>query len=101
MPLYDAEGSKIITAYASKQSKLDFKIIEVHTSVMVPLVMLPVMPFLSTLKFAAVCIFILVILERRGWTAGIGLRRIRSWLAGRYRNRTRAYSVQRRWRIGS
>jgi len=86
MPLFK-DGEQILTAHASKQSKVSFKVFEAHTSVLVPLLLLPVFPFKTTVKFALVAILILILLERRGWTLTIALQRMRSRLAGRVRYR--------------
>lgn len=99
MPLIDKEDNTIITAHASKQSKVSFKIFEVHTSVLVPLMMLPVFPFWTTLKIALITIFVLVLLERKGWTLAVALKRMRSFFAGRYRYRKTKRFIQRSRKI--
>lgn len=86
MPLYK-DGEPIITAHASKQSKVSFKVFEAHTSVLVPLLALPVLPFKTTFQLAMLAILVLILLERRGWTLSIALQRMRSRLAGRVRTR--------------
>lgn len=96
MPLHLPNGDVIYTSHASKQSKVSIKIMEAHTSVLVPLMIVPVLPFAITVKLAAMTILVLILLERRGWTLGIALTRMRSRLAGRNRNRkTRALFVRR------
>lgn len=86
MPLIK-DGEVIITAHASKQSKVSLKIFEAHTSVLVPLLLIPVLPFAITIKWAAISIIVLILLERRGWTLPTTLKRMRSLIAGRYRSR--------------
>lgn len=95
MPLWK-DGEMIITAHASKQSRISLKLFEAHTSVLVPLMLIPVFPFSITLKFAAVSILVLILLERRGWTLPIALKRLRSRLAGRYRHRKTKRTLMRR-----
>lgn len=86
MPI-DIGPDRYITAHASKQSKVNLVFFSAHTSVLVPLLLLPVLPFWTTVKFAAASIFVLILLERRGWTLPIALKRMRSRMAGRYRAR--------------
>lgn len=95
MPLWK-DGEMIITAHASKQSRISLKLFEAHTSVLVPLMLIPVFPFSITLKFAAISILVLILLERRGWTLPIALKRLRSRLAGRYRHRKTKRTLMRR-----
>ncbi|MBF6615582.1 MAG: hypothetical protein ITG07_02540 [Candidimonas sp.] len=98
MPLF-RDGETIITAHASKASKVNLKLFEAHTSVMVPLMILPVLPFMTTVKVSFACILVLILLERRGWTLGVALRRLRSKLAGRYRYRKTRHAFIRRMKI--
>lgn len=100
MPLKTNEGS-VITAHASKQSKISLKIFEAHTSVLVPLLILPVLPFWSTLKFSMLMVLILVLLERRGWSLPVALKKLRSRLAGRYRYRRTRRALARRIKLNS
>ena len=95
MPLWK-DGEMIITAHASKQSRISLKLFEAHTSVLVPLMLIPVFPFSITLKFAAFSVLVLILLERRGWTLPIALKRLRSRLAGRYRHRKTKRTLMRR-----
>jgi len=96
MPLIDEQGNTIITAHASKKSTVNLKLFEAHTSVLVPLMILPVFPFLTTLKLSLAAVLVLILLERRGWTLGVALKRIRTLFAGRYRYRRTRRSLQRR-----
>tara|TARA_R110001592_G_scaffold33503_4_gene115979 strand:+ start:1740 stop:2042 length:303 start_codon:yes stop_codon:yes gene_type:complete len=95
MPLKKGD-EVIITAHASKQSKMSFKFFEAHTSALVPLFLIPVFPFLITIKIAGAAILVLILLERRGWTIPIALKKTRSRLAGRYRYRKGRMSLIRR-----
>ncbi|MBA1280243.1 hypothetical protein [Stutzerimonas stutzeri] len=99
MPLVTRDGETIITAHASKASKVNLKIFEAHTSVLVPLMLLPVLPFMTTVKLSFLCVLILILLERRGWTLGVALRRFRSRLAGRYRYRKTRHAFIRRMKL--
>lgn len=99
MPLLTANGETVITAHASKSSKVNLKIFEAHTSVLVPLMALPVLPFGTTVKISFMCVLVLILLERRGWTLGVALRRLRSRMAGRYRYRKTRHSLIRRMKI--
>lgn len=91
MLLTDGKNGHANTSNASKKSKISLWFTEVHTSVLVPLMALPLFPFLITVKISAVCILVLILLERRGWTVTLALKRIRSRVAGRVRSiRTRA-----------
>ena len=95
MPLYK-DGEVIHTSHASKQSKISFKLFEVHTAVLVPLLALPLAPTLTTLKYASLTILGLILLERRGWTLKVALKRMRARLAGRFRMaKTRSRLVKR------
>lgn len=96
MPLMDNEGNTIITAHASKKSKVNLKLFEAHTSVLVPLLIIPVLPFWITVKAACFSILVLILLERRGWTLSIALKRLRTSFAGRYRFKKTRRSLQRR-----
>jgi hypothetical protein len=96
--LVDEDGP-VIAAHASKQSKISFKVFEAHTSAMIPVLLLPVFPFLITLKFVAVSFFALVLLERRGWTLGVAYKRLRTRLAGKYRYRSTTRAILRRHKI--
>lgn len=99
MPLINRDGETIITAHASKSSKVNLKLFEAHTSVLVPLLILPILPFGITVKISFVCVVVLILLERRGWTLGIALRRLRSRLAGRYRYRKTRHTLIRRMKL--
>jgi len=99
MPLVDREGGIIHTSHASKQSKISLKIIQAHTSVMLPLMAIPVFPFPITFKLAFVCVVILMLLERRGWTLILALKKIRSRLAGRIRQKNTRRTIERRIRL--
>lgn len=95
MPLY--ENNEVIhTSHASKQSKINLVVMEVHTSVLLPLLALPLYPSFTTLKYASLTILVMILLERRGWTLKVALKRIRSRMAGRYRRaKTRSRLVRR------
>lgn len=84
----NAKGEQINTAFVSKQSKISFKIIEAHTSVLVPLLILPVLPFMITLKVCTFVVMALIVLERRGWTVMYTLKRIRRYFAGPFRTKS-------------
>lgn len=99
MPLHHVDGETVITAHASKSSKVNLKLFEAHTSVLVPLMIIPVLPFGATVKFSFCCILVLILLERRGWTIGVALRRFRSKLAGKYRYRKTRHVFIRRMKI--
>ncbi len=98
MPLETSEG-RVITAHASKQSKVNLKIFQAHTSVLIPFLAFPVLPFMSTLKVALVVVLVLVLLERRGWTLPLAMKRLRSRLAGRYRYTTTKRVIARRQKL--
>jgi hypothetical protein len=98
MPL-NINGETVITAHASKASKVNLKLFEAHTSVLVPLMILPVLPFWTTVKISFLCVFVLIVLERRGWTLGVALQRLRTRLAGRYRYRKTRQTMIRRIKI--
>lgn len=98
MPL-NINGETVITAHASKASKVNLKLFEAHTSVLVPLMILPVLPFWTTLKISLLCVFVLIVLERRGWTLGVALQRLRTRFAGRYRYRKTRQTMIRRIKI--
>ncbi len=84
MPLYIGE-EKVITAHASKKSKVSLGFFEAHTSVLIPLLALPMFPFLITLKLSGAAVLALVLLERRGITLGVAAKKLKSSLSGRYR----------------
>lgn len=94
MPL-EKNGEVILTSHASKQSKVSLKIVEAHTSVLVPLLLIPIFPFMITIKTAGASVLVLVLLERRGWSLPIALKRLRSLLAGRYRARKGRIDLRR------
>jgi len=94
-------NERIYTAHASKQSKISFKIFEAHTSVLVPLMILPVMPFMTTVKISFTCVLMLILLERRGWSLPLALKRLRSKLAGRYRKQSTRRAFARRMKLNS
>ncbi len=98
MPL-NINGETVITAHASKASKVNLKLFEAHTSVLVPLMILPVFPFWTTLKISLLCVFVLIVLERKGWTLGVALQRLRTRFAGRYRYRKTRQTMIRRIKI--
>lgn len=88
MILETAKGEPVNTAFVSKQSKISFKIFEAHTSVLVPMLILPVLPFWPTLKICMCVVVVLIVLERRGWTVMYTLKRIRRIFAGPFRTKT-------------
>lgn len=96
--LTDDDGP-VIAAHASKQSKISFKIFEAHTTAMIPVLLLPVFPFLITVKLVAASFVALVLLERRGWTLGVAYKRMRTRLAGKYRYRLTKRAILRRLKI--
>ncbi len=98
MPL-EVKGETVITAHASKASKVNLKLFEAHTSVLVPLMILPVLPFWTTVKISLACVLVLILLERRGWTLGVALQRLRTRFAGRYRYRKTRQTLIRRIKI--
>ena len=86
MIITNKDGLAVNTAYASKQSRLSLgRMFSVHTSVLVPLLALPILPFMITLKVSLYAIIVLIILERYGYTLNVALRKMRSLLAGRDR----------------
>lgn len=87
MILKTEKGEDINSAFCSKQSKVSFKFVEAHTSVLVPLLTLPVAPFPITLKICGCIVLGLVLLERRGWTVMYTLKRIRRTFAGPFRTK--------------
>ncbi|MDH0959063.1 hypothetical protein EGJ86_19425 [Pseudomonas sp. o96-267] len=99
MPLKTKDGEIVLTSHASKSSRVNLKLFEAHTSVLVPLLAIPVLPFGTTIKVSAICVLVLILLERRGWTLGVALRRMRSRLAGRYRYRVTRHMILRRLKI--
>lgn len=88
MLLTTPKGELVNTAFVSKQSKISFKVLEAHTSVLVPLLVLPVLPFMITVKVCLCVIVVLVVLERRGWTVMYALKRLRRFFAGPFRTKT-------------
>lgn len=95
MPLYIGD-EKIITAHASKKSKVNLILFEAHTSVLIPFLILPIFPFMTTVKFSALAVLILILLERRGITLGVAFKKIKSSLSGRYRyGKTRQKMIRR------
>lgn len=110
MPLNMPDGETVITAHASKTSKIKLIFFEVHTSVLLPLMAIPLMLFTLVIDPALFqmvlmgcigTIFVLIILERRGITLAIGLKRLRARLAGRHRHSTSRGRVLRRRRLNS
>lgn len=97
MPL-TYEGETVITAHASKKAKINLKLFEAHISVLVPLMIIPVLPFWITVKISLLCVLVLVLLERRGWTIGVALRKLRTAFAGRFRQRNTRHTLIRRIR---
>lgn len=95
MPLLK-DGELIITAHASKKSKINLKLFQAHTSVLVPLLAIPLLPFWTTVKFAFMAIAVLIVLERAGYTPSAALKRIRTKLAGRHRFSRTRHAKQRR-----
>lgn len=87
MILKTEKGELVNTAFASKQSRVSLKVIEAHTSVLVPFMVLPVAPFMITLKLCTATVFVLILLERRGWTVAYALKRLRRKFAGAYRTK--------------
>jgi hypothetical protein len=95
MPLY-VNGEKVVTAHGSKKSKVKLIFFEAHTSVLVPLLLIPVFPFGITVKLSLLAILILILLERRGITLGVAYKKIKSSLSGRYRySKTRHRMIRR------
>lgn len=87
MILKTAKGEEINTAFASKQSRISIKVIEAHTSVLVPFMVLPVAPFPITAKICFWVVLALVLLERKGWTVSYTIKRLRRYFAGTYRTK--------------
>jgi hypothetical protein len=87
MILRTEKGELVNTAFVSKQSRISLKVIEAHTSVLVPFLILPIAPFWITLKACFITVLVLVLLERRGWTVSYALKRIRRAFAGAYRTK--------------
>jgi hypothetical protein len=98
MPLYIG-NEKIITAHASKKSKIKFFFFESHTSVLVPLLILPVLPFWGTVKLSLLVILVLILLERRGYTLSVALSKIKSSLSGRNRYGKTKHKMIRRIKL--
>ncbi|MNJ66335.1 hypothetical protein D3C77_624050 [compost metagenome] len=88
MILATRKGELVNTAFVSKQSKISLKVIEAHTSVLVPLLILPILPFWTTLKVSMCIVAVLVLLERKGWTVMYAYKRIRRFFAGPYRTKS-------------
>ncbi len=88
MILRTEKGEEVNTAFVSKQSKINFKVIEVHSGVLVPLLIWPMLPFPFVGKICLCAIIAMILLERRGWTIGYLYRRFRRWTAGPYRTKT-------------
>ncbi|EKY4114565.1 IcmT/TraK family protein [Pseudomonas aeruginosa] len=99
MELFDRNGKKALSAHASKQSKIDFKIFTAHSSAMVPFGMILIYPSWLTFKIAVTSTLVLVLLERRGWTLGLAVKRIRSKLAGKSRHAMTRQRFNRRMRL--
>jgi len=85
--LKTAKGEKVNTAFASKQSRINLKIIQAHTSVLVPLLIIPVAPFLITVEVSCSTIVVMILCERKGWTISMMLKKLRQKLAGHYRTK--------------
>jgi hypothetical protein len=88
MILATSKGEQINTAFCSKQSKISVKFTEAHTSVLVPLLILPLAPFLITVKISFSIVLALMLLERRGWTVMYALKRLRRRCAGSTRTKS-------------
>lgn len=88
MILKTDKNEEINTAFVSKQSKINLKFIEVHTGVLVPLLLWPMMPFPFVGKLCFCAIVAMILLERRGWTIGYIYRRFRRRMAGPYRTKS-------------
>lgn len=90
-------GDEIVhTAHASKQSKVGFWIFRAHTSVLVPILIIPVLPFPFVAKTACFSVLVLIFLERRGQTLSVAYKKIRARLAGRHRyGKTRHVMLRR------
>lgn len=84
MPLYIGD-EKIVTAHGSKKSKISLFFFEAHTSVLLPLLAIPVLPFVITIKLSLLSILVLILLERRGVTLRTAFKKIKSSFSGRYR----------------
>jgi hypothetical protein len=93
------DGKAAYTSHASKKSKISFKFMEVHTSVMLPLLACPLAPFPTTFKIALTCIIVLILLERRGWTVALAARRFRSRMAGKTRHIHTRRTLERRMKL--
>lgn len=87
MILRTDKGEEVNTAFASKQSRINLKIIQAHTSVLVPLLIIPVAPFPITVKISFLTIVVMILCERKGWTISMMLKKLRQKLAGHYRTK--------------
>ena len=87
MILRTDKGEEVNTAFASKQSRINLKIIQAHTSVLVPLLIIPVAPCPITVKISFVTIVVMILCERKGWTISMMLKKLRQKLAGHYRTK--------------
>lgn len=87
MNLLTAKGEVINTAFCSKQSRISIKIFEAHTSVLVPFLIYPCLPFYPVFKACFFTVLLLVLLERRGWTVSYAFKRLRRKFAGAYRTK--------------
>lgn len=107
MPL-EIDGETIITAHASKTSKINLILFEAHTSVLLPLMALPAFLFtltISTTLFkmlvytCLIMVVVLIILERRGITLATGLKRLRARTVSRNRHTTSVGRFKRRLKL--
>lgn len=107
MPLKIGDET-IITAHASKQSKINLLVFEAHTSVLIPLLMIPfslvllqisVSFWLYTVGALFFSIIALAILERQGITLSTGLKRMRSRIMSRNRYATSKGRFRRRIKL--
>lgn len=87
MILRTDKGEEVNTAFASKQSRINLKIFQAHTSVLVPLLIIPVAPFPITVKISFLTIVVMILCERKGWTISMMLKKLRQKLAGHYRTK--------------
>lgn len=109
MPL-EQDGELIITAHASKTSKINLLFFEAHTSVLIPILAIPFSLVLLQVSVSAwlwaqlgllMAIVVLIILERRGITLATGMKRIRSRLMSRNRHETSKGRFRRRIKLNS
>lgn len=100
----------VITAHASKTSKISLGLFEAHTSVLIPLMVIPAMLFLTIfswglfLKVLYLClgaVVVLIILERRGITLATGIKRMRTKLVSRNRYSSSRARMARRRKLNS